>query len=341
MLDLRRASEQLTQKEIEEFARNVSINQLCSPTDPIAPTGVWKHCRMSQRATAYRNVIGVSTSLWFCLSAVFAVIGLQSSLNVDQGLGLATLFISTLFQAFVALVSPTLLSLLGSKYALLTGYFSFLLYTVLNYYPRWYTLTPGALFLGFSFGAVTWTAIFSHVTMVAIRSAASLKENPKYLVALFTGILIFFLELSYIPGNLVSSAILFFDGQEGASVAWQNATCNNTEAANLDETYLYIMLSVYVVFLIVGIAIILLFVDDLGTDRKFMSPRQFVMQHLSKPFVAVTKMLVNWKILLLAPMIFLAALLAATVLGMYLKVSFTGHVLLETHDQKSNLVHVY
>ena len=333
MLDVRRASEQLTQQEIEEFARNVSISQLCSPTDPVAPTGVWKHCPMSHKVTAYRNVMGVSISLWFCLSAVFAVISLQSSLNADQGLGLATLFGSTIFQSIIAMASPTLLGLLDFKYAVLTGYVSFLAYVVLNYYSSWYTLAPGALFLGFSFGAVIWTGVYSQITLVALKSGGPLKENPKYLVALFTGVVTFFVELSYIPGNLVSSVVLFFDQQEATYGPWENATCNNTEAANLDETYLYVMLSVYAVFLLAAIGVMFLFADNLGTDRRFMSPGQFIKQHLHKPCVAVTKMLVHWKMLLLAPMLLLVGLLIATVLGMYPKVKFTWHTYqVKLHD---------
>lgn len=321
VLDVRRASEQLTCEEIEEFARNISISELNVPTTPVAPTGVWKYCRISDRAISYRNVLGVSISLWFSCSATYAVIGLQSSLNVDQGLGLATLSVSTFVQMLFAFASPVFLSILGSKYAIVTGYVALLLYTLSNYYPSWYTLTPGAVFLGFSFGAVTWTGVYNHIAVVAIKSSFILNEDPKYLVALFTGVLTFFIELSYIPGNLVASVVLFSNQQESTVAARGNSTCSNTEAANLDKIYVYIMLSVYVMFCIAAIVIVTVCVDDLHTERRFMSPGLFIKQHVNKPCIAVTKVLFDWKLLLLAPMIFLVGSLISLIVGIFPKVS--------------------
>ena len=60
MHDVREPSKELAQKEMEEFAGNVSNNQLCPPVDPVVPTGEWKHCQISNRVTAYINVLGVS-----------------------------------------------------------------------------------------------------------------------------------------------------------------------------------------------------------------------------------------------------------------------------------------
>ena len=71
---------------------------------------------------------------------------------------------------------------------------------------------------------------------------ATFKENPKYLLVLFSGVLIF-VELSYILGNLVYSAVLLFNWQESANNPWEAVTCDNNEAVNVVETYLHIKLS--------------------------------------------------------------------------------------------------
>ena len=90
MRDVREPSKDLAQKEMEEFAGNVSNSLLCPSIDPVVPTGKWKHCQVRHRFRAYLNVVGISISLWFHLSVVFAMVSLQCSLNVDQGYGLAT-----------------------------------------------------------------------------------------------------------------------------------------------------------------------------------------------------------------------------------------------------------
>ena len=120
MQDVREPSEELAQKEMEEFAGNISKSQLCHPVDPVVPAGEWKHCQVSHRVKAHRNTLGISVSLWFRLSEVFAVLSLQRSLNVDQGLGLATLFSAMPFQTIITIAFPMLPSLLRFKCTVLT-----------------------------------------------------------------------------------------------------------------------------------------------------------------------------------------------------------------------------
>ena len=169
MQDVRSASEELARKEMEEFVGDVSNSQLCPLIDSVLPTGEWKHYQMNHRVMAYINILGIPVSLWFGLSTVFVLVSLQNILNVDRGVGLAKFFSSTFFMMIIDIASPILLSLLGSKYAISTGYVLFLIYTMMDYYPSWYTLTTRAFFPGFSFGTVLWTGVYSQLTLVALK----------------------------------------------------------------------------------------------------------------------------------------------------------------------------
>ena len=106
MQNVREPSKELVKKEMEELAGNVYNSQLCPPMDPVVPTSRWNHCWVSHEVKTYKNVLGISVLLWFHLSAAFAVVSLQSSLNVDEGFGLATLFSSMLFKTIITIASP-------------------------------------------------------------------------------------------------------------------------------------------------------------------------------------------------------------------------------------------
>ena len=322
VLDVRRASEQLTHKEIEEFARNATISEIYSPTTPVEPTGVWRSCRLSVKAITYRNLLGVTVSFFFCFSSYVSLLSLQSSLNSDEGLGLASLITLGVLFSLGVFFSPSLIGLLGTKRSIICGYVAILIYTVSNYYPSWYTLIPGSAVGGFGAASVLWTGAYTHINSVAIKSALPLKEDPKYLISLFTGIFTLFYKAAYLPGNTVSSLVLFNSRPVNTSIIVEgNSSCNNMEAANLDELYVYIMLSFFVVLDLAGITTVALFVDELGTKRNsLISCKQFFKHHFVAPAKSVVKVMFSCNMILLTPSLILGAISISLMQGLYAKV---------------------
>ena len=85
------------------------------------------------------------------ISFVFTIScqNLQSSLNRDEGLGLASLCV--IYVALVLscmFVPPFMIGRLGCKWALALSMTCYVLYTVANFYPSWYTLMPASFLLG-------------------------------------------------------------------------------------------------------------------------------------------------------------------------------------------------
>ena len=319
-LDVRRASEQLTRKEIEEFARNAIVTEIYSPTTPVEPTGAWKGCKISDKAITYKNLLGASISFFACFSAYTSLLTLQSSLNSDEGLGLASLIILSGVFSVGVFFSPTLLSVLGTKYSIICGYITILIYILSNYYPSWYTLVPGSVIVGFGAGSLIWTGAYSHINSVAVKSAMAVKEDSKYLISLFTGVFTIFYKAAYLPGNIISSIILFNSRQANVSIAGGNSSCNNMDAANLDEFYVYIMLSVFMMFGGLAIAIAALFVDELGTKRSSLSCKQFLQHHFVTPVKSMFKVIISYNMVLLAPLVMLSAMSISLMQGLYAKV---------------------
>ena len=320
--DVRRAAEQLSPAEIQKLSRNISANKHPpSPRTPVGRQGLWRYCHISDRVIAYKNLIGVSVSFLISYAAYVSEVGLQSSINAEDGLGLASLVVLYASFMLAAIITPTLMKVLGTKYSLAIGYLLFLLYTVANYYPHWYTLIPASLFLGIAFGPI-WASLNTHITAVAYQFAPSLGEEPTYLVTIFNGVHVFFYKLAYIPGNLASSIILFSGrDQNGSSLASQTSVsielsvCNNTEAANLDLFYLYILVSVFVVFDIVAILLVLLVIDNLKPVRKFASNRERFKVYVRKPVVTTLKIFFSLTMILQVPMATLNGLMISLALG--------------------------
>ena len=125
-------------------------------------------------------------------------------------------------------------------------------YTLLNFYPSWYTLMPGSVIAGLGSGTVFGIGSYSHVNTIAVKSALTFKEDPKVLISLFTGVFTFFYKVAYFPANIVSSAVLLNNKETSISVVQGNNSCNNIKTANLDKLYMYILLSVFVVFDLAG-----------------------------------------------------------------------------------------
>ena len=314
IFDVKRQSELPSSQELKEFGqRNPSV--LAKERD------TFHCCSRSSKAKAYKNLFGVSVSFMIVYSVNLGVASLQSSVNESEGIGLASL--TTIYFLFIvsSLYTPSIIRLFGTKYILIVCYIGMTVYTISNYYPHWYTLIPGSVCIGLVYGPL-FASINVHVTSVAIQYASSLEENQSNTVALFLGILTAFIKLAYIPGNIISSAILLNGREENTSFIDTSLgdVCNNTEAANLDRLYLYILLSVYVVFDIVAIVLLISFVDHLGTDTKFLSLTKMFELYIKKPFVATLKMMLNWKLMLIHPMSILDGFLLAFSLGHFTKV---------------------
>jgi hypothetical protein len=276
----------------------------------------------SPRCKAYRNVFGTGVSFMMSLSAVVSLFSLQSSINPDLGLASLTVFM-VFFLISGLLFASTIIHILGTKFTLIFSYCLLGMYTLANFYPDWYTLIPMAALGGIGFSPV-FVAANVHVTTIAIRYASALNERKDYLVALFAGIQAMFFKVAYIPGSFATAAILFSERiSNGSEIIDANLSdvCNNTEALELDRTYIYILLSVYIFFDIIAIIICALFLDRLQVNMcKLQSCSKIWKIFIRKPILGTLKMFLCWKMYMIIPLMVLDGYLASFALGTYYKV---------------------
>lgn len=100
-----------------------------------------------------KNIIIISCGFLFLFTAFQSLQNLQSSLNPDEGLGLASLCViyASLIMSCI-FVPPFMIGRLGCKWTLVLAMTGYVLYTLANYYANWYTLMPASIIIGTSVG---------------------------------------------------------------------------------------------------------------------------------------------------------------------------------------------
>ena len=285
------------------------------------------------RKWMYKNVIGVGLSFLLVFSAFQSLQNLQSSINAAGGLGLATLAILYLFFTISGFVTPGILKLLGTKYSLLGGFLCHLVYTGANYYPSWYTLVPASALLGFASGPI-WAAGNAHLVKVAVASAPWLQIDQNHLISYIVGIFFGFFQGAQIPGNLASSLIFYPYSNNETGLDYYNTNngvgnastqhCRVNEDQVLDRIFLYILSSVYLVMVTVGILALVVLVDRFPIEKeKNRSVAQTLKMYFGSPFIDLLKIMKNYKMILLVPIATVNGLVQAFIFGTFTQVRQT------------------
>lgn len=286
-------------------------------------------CRNRDVRRAYRNVYGLSLSLFCLFSAFQSVQNLQSSVNSRGGLGVISL--SLLYAAFVlsGIVTTSIVRVLGTKYAIMGGMACHLFYIVCNYHATWYSLIPASFLIGFASGPF-WAATSAHITQVAVKLAPIVRERQDFLISQFTGVIFLFSQVSHLPGNLASSLILLHasDSTNGSSsssvIAATMDECRNSTISSsygqIKDTYWYILVSVFVLFDVIAIIILALLVDRLPSSEPFCSSRAKCRRFIFEPSVSTIKMFLEWRLIFLGFMFVCSGLVQSFAYGVFAKV---------------------
>ncbi|XP_048582467.1 protein unc-93 homolog A [Nematostella vectensis] len=245
-----------------------------SDMDPRAMTAKQKR---KEKFSLTLNIFFISCGFLFLFTAFQSLQNLQSSLNSDEGLGLASLcviyaslIISCMF------VPPYMIGRLGAKWALVVSMVSYVLYTVANYYPSWYTMIPASFLVGMS-AAPLWSSKCAYLTTTGIRYSELSNETQETVVTRYFGIFFLIFQSGQIWGNLISSMVLQ-QGDAGGESFRENAAevcgpnfCKMPEAvgnateplSRPEKKFVYTMLSIYLATGVVAVLLIILLLKKL------------------------------------------------------------------------------
>ncbi|XP_077988187.1 protein unc-93 homolog A-like [Glandiceps talaboti] len=269
-----------------------------------------KEERKQRKRRIIKNLLAISSSFLFLFTAFQALSNLQSSINCDEGLGIASLatiyvcmIISSLF------ISTTVIRHLGTKWSLAVSMSCYVLFTAANYYPQWYTLIPASVLVGFA-AAPMWASKGVYLTTSSIRYANIAKEESQVIVNRFFGIFFLFFQNSQIWGNLISSLILggssdnANDTESGVTYTCGAKDCQETEGN--ETTYCNppprdltnILLTAYLISGVVAIIIVIVLLDQLkgAAERKEEGKSQ------GNLFLSTVKMLKDYRMVFMIPL---------------------------------------
>ena len=145
-----------------------------------------------------KNILALSISFTLLFTAYFGLCTLQSSLNLNQGLGVITQAVLYGVAILSNLLLPNLMiNRLGHKWTLVISALCYLLWIAANGHATWTTLLPASILLGAA-SSPLWAAQNSYLALTADQSATLTQEDKACVIARFSGIFFFFLQLGVI-----------------------------------------------------------------------------------------------------------------------------------------------
>ncbi|CAK8678090.1 unnamed protein product [Clavelina lepadiformis] len=156
------------------------------------------------------NLYKLSITFMLCYAAYAGVLSLQSSMNVEEGLGTTSVMVTFITSSISAVfLVPYMVDFMGSKNTIIFGEFAMLVYIAANFYPSWYTLMPAAIFYGLTESA-PWAGTSVYVTILGerrwqkkrCRASPTDKSKESYSYGFYT-----LFNAFVIGGDLIGSGI--------------------------------------------------------------------------------------------------------------------------------------
>ncbi|XP_012562258.1 protein unc-93 homolog A isoform X1 [Hydra vulgaris] len=281
---------------------------------------------LSLRSKTYKNLLVISLGFLFLFTAFQALQNLQSSIHNDKNLGFVSLIaIYASLLTSCMFVPPIVIGKLGCKYTVVLSMFGYVSYTLSMFYPRFWTVVPASILLGFS-GAPLWSAKCSYLTSSGIRYGKAINVSEDTVVTNFFGIFFLIFQSGQIWGNLISSLVLKPSGGKFNSTGTNIGEicgknfCPHTSIISHQETTkstVTTLMSIYLGFGILAIAFVLIFLDKIKVVREEKK------RGVCDLFIATLKHLKNTKMQLLIPLTIFSGLEQGFVFGDFTKAFIT------------------
>ncbi|XP_076024087.1 protein unc-93 homolog A [Genypterus blacodes] len=257
-----------------------------------------------------KNVLVVSTGFLSLFTAYGGLQSLQSSLNAEQGMGVASL---SLIYASIIISSmflpPIMIKNLGCKWTIVLSMACYVSYSFGNLYPGWYTLIPTSIILGLG-GSPLWSAKCTYLSIAGNMQGAKDGEKGSDVINLYFGIFFFIFQSSAVWGNLMSSLIFGQDHNIANITEEQLKTCgaadcsgfnvssssNSRPALSLVQT----LVGCYIGVGVLAMVIIAVFLDNVDGERasQFRGNRE----PFCHTFLATFRLLKDRRLVILIPL---------------------------------------
>ncbi|XP_071945362.1 protein unc-93 homolog A-like [Antedon mediterranea] len=283
--------------------------------------------RARRRKTYWKNLFVLSLAFFFVFTAYMSIQNLQSSLNTEEDLGVISLTIvygSVVFSCIF--IAPILIRKFGTKWTMAGSIVMYSVYTACNYYPTYGTLIPSSFLIGLA-AAPLWTAQGTYLTTSAISLADLTNEVPETLLNRFNGIFFVIFQSNQVVGNLISSLVLQQTDETSPNntgycgrCSCNKASSNSTgDSRQPDKSLVNTLLTVYLVIGIIGLLLVVFFLDTLPTFQSSRMDRRECMQK----WLETLGILRNPILVLLVPLMMYSGIEQAFVAGDFTKAYVT------------------
>jgi len=303
-----------------------------------------------ERRRYLKNIFVLCLSFFFIFTSYLALRNLQSSINAKGGLGMYAF--SALYACFFigCIFATTIVQRLRPKWSMLVCFVGISTYDIANFYPNFYTLVPTSGVVGFSLGVI-WTAHATYISNVAVGYADLTGEKLGDILVKFNGIHFAFYQLAQIIGGLLSSFVLnnpptgnsvganysdiyIFENNSNTTTSLEllpgmrgvlsrghcgidycpsKSSSSNSTESEVDSVMVYTLLGIFSVCSVVGIIVLLLFLDRLeGVMKKKQTD-------LGKQLSAVFRFYANRKVVCLVGIMFYSMLQSSFMFGEFTK----------------------
>ncbi|KAJ0026793.1 hypothetical protein NQD34_017793 [Periophthalmus magnuspinnatus] len=258
----------------------------------------------------FKNVLVVSIGFLSLFTAYGGLQSLQSSLNSEQGMGVASL--SVIYASIIVssmFLPPIMIKNLGCKWTIVVGMGCYVSYSLGNLYPGWYTLIPTSVILGLG-GSPLWSAKCTYLTIAGNTQADKEGKKGSDVVNMYFGIFFFIFQSSAVWGNLMSSLIF---GQDtniadipeeqlqmcGAADCGLNNTSNST-TSRPEQKLVWTLVGAYIGVGVLAMLIISVFLDNI--DQKQTSEFREKREPFCHTFLATFRLLKDRRLITLIPL---------------------------------------
>ncbi|XP_041064955.1 protein unc-93 homolog A [Carcharodon carcharias] len=229
-----------------------------------------------------KNILIVSFGFLLLFTAFGGLQSIQSSLNSDRGLGLASL--SVIYAALILssmFLPPIMIKYFGCKWTIVISMCCYVTFTIGNFYPSWYTLIPTAIILGTG-GAPLWSAKCTYLTTCGYRYAKNHNKIGENIVNHYFGIFFLIFQSSAVWGNLLSSLIFQYTSAK-ANITdeilsycgpnncpqYEVKTARNVTSTQHSMSIIHTLSGIYTGVGVGGVLLVAFFLDHLDEqDRK-------------------------------------------------------------------------
>lgn len=258
----------------------------------------------------FKNVLVVSIGFLSLFTAYGGLQSLQSSLNAEDGMGVASL--SVIYASIIVssmFLPPIMIKNLGCKWTIVVGMGCYVSYSLGNLYPGWYTLIPTSVILGLG-GSPLWSAKCTYLTIAGNTQAAIEGKKGSDVINQYFGIFFFIFQSSAVWGNLMSSLIFGQDTNIADIPEEQLLTCgaadcglnisSNSTTNRPEQKLVWTLVGAYIGVGVLAMLIVSIFLDNIDSTQtsEFRGNREPFCQ----TFLATFRLLKDWRLITLIPL---------------------------------------